>query len=58
MTVDIPFNHMSNMSSPCRKCQERKEGCHDRCLKYIDYKEQRIGQSRYISGYYTSEKGV
>ena len=44
------FNQMSNMSSPCRKCTDRKLGCHDTCCKYIDYKEQRIGIARYLSG--------
>lgn len=30
---------MSN-SAPCRNCSERYVGCHDECVKYLDFKQE------------------
>lgn len=39
---------------PCKGCQERYPGCHDRCLEFKDYKrklaEAKEARDRYILG--------
>lgn len=36
---DIQLNATNNSSCPCRNCHTRYMGCHDKCLKYIDWKQ-------------------
>ena len=33
---------------PCKGCQDRNLGCHDRCEKYLDARNQNIEEHRNI----------
>ena len=30
----------TKLASPCYKCQDRKLGCHGKCVKYIKYRTE------------------
>ena len=35
---------MTIIDSPCKDCKDRYLGCHSKCEKYIEYKENKITQ--------------
>lgn len=36
----LTLNNINTDDCPCKECIERYVGCHSKCLKYVDWKQQ------------------
>lgn len=42
------FMRVNNMQAPCKDCKDRIVGCHAKCEKYLQFKEENIEESKKI----------